>query len=206
MEKIKTLVEYQQLASRTCPDLGSDIENLIHMNLGITTEIGEFLDCIKKNIAYNKPLDLVNMGEELADICWYVANKARLFFFRTWEDMEATEEHNFGAVRKEYEELFRPMFQQYQINHRAIYSLLALTPDAEDYQVGYTKAEFGGIKDMSVIFEIAEFFGIDMWQALTNNIQKLMVRYPDKFTNEAALNRDLDAERKVLEQDGTTEN
>lgn len=31
------------------------------------------------------------------------------------------------------------------------------------------------------------------------NIRKLMVRYPDKFTEQDALNRDLDSERKELE-------
>lgn len=34
------------------------------------------------------------------------------------------------------------------------------------------------------------------------NIDKLRKRYPDKFTNYDALNRDLDGERKVLEGDG----
>ena len=38
-----------------------------------------------------------------------------------------------------------------------------------------------------------------MEQVATMNIQKLAKRYPDKFTEHAALNRDLDAERKVLE-------
>jgi hypothetical protein len=34
---------------------------------------------------------------------------------------------------------------------------------------------------------------------LYNNIEKLKVRYPEKFTEEAALNRNLDKERKTLE-------
>lgn len=36
-------------------------------------------------------------------------------------------------------------------------------------------------------------------EAWTKNINKLKARYPDKFTREQALNRDLDAERAVLE-------
>ena len=35
---------------------------------------------------------------------------------------------------------------------------------------------------------------------MTNNISKLQVRYPEKYTNEAALNRDLAAERVELEK------
>ena len=37
--------------------------------------------------------------------------------------------------------------------------------------------------------------------AAWTNTRKLAVRYPDKFTSEAALNRNLDAERAVLEAD-----
>lgn len=36
-------------------------------------------------------------------------------------------------------------------------------------------------------------------EAMAHNIAKLRARYGDKFTEEAALNRDLDAERKALE-------
>jgi len=37
------------------------------------------------------------------------------------------------------------------------------------------------------------------------NIEKLKARYPDKFTSDKAINRNLDIERKVLE-DGTNSN
>lgn len=36
--------------------------------------------------------------------------------------------------------------------------------------------------------------------ALTKNIAKLRQRYPEAFTNEAAIQRDLDEERKILEE------
>jgi len=35
---------------------------------------------------------------------------------------------------------------------------------------------------------------------MENNINKLRVRYPEKFTEENALNRNLELERKVLEK------
>ena len=40
---------------------------------------------------------------------------------------------------------------------------------------------------------------IDFFHALKNNIDKLAKRYGDKFSEYNALNRDLDAERKILE-------
>lgn len=41
---------------------------------------------------------------------------------------------------------------------------------------------------------------VNMEDIMKKNINKLRVRYPDKFTEQAANNRDLDSERKVLEQ------
>ena len=40
---------------------------------------------------------------------------------------------------------------------------------------------------------------ISMEEILDKNIAKLETRYPEKFTQEKALNRDLDAERNILE-------
>ena len=42
--------------------------------------------------------------------------------------------------------------------------------------------------------------GGDWGDILENNIEKLKERFPEKFTNEDALNRDLDAERAILEK------
>ena len=53
---------------------------------------------------------------------------------------------------------------------------------------------------VGICMGICEVLNIDFWQALTNNISKLQVRYPEKYTNEAALNRDLAAERVELEK------
>lgn len=42
--------------------------------------------------------------------------------------------------------------------------------------------------------------GWDLEEIMATNIAKLRARYPEKFTQEAALNRNLEAERKILEQ------
>lgn len=46
--------------------------HLLHMIMGICGEAGELLDAIKKHVAYNKPLDLYNVVEELGDIEFYL--------------------------------------------------------------------------------------------------------------------------------------
>src|SRR5687767_705976 len=46
---------------------------LLHAGMGLCTEAGEFLDMLKKHILYGKPLDEVNLKEELGDKLWYTA-------------------------------------------------------------------------------------------------------------------------------------
>ena len=179
MNKIQTLAEYQQLANRTCPDLGTNQLNELHMWLGVVTEIGETLDIFKKFIAYKKPMDLVNLGEELADQCWYSANNA----IRTMD------------------ELIEPDFLT------EVTVLLKQDGNTKEDVVCYLFADFLDTSrehDCQRVFDIAftvcELYEIDFWQILTNNITKLQIRYPEKFTEALALNRDLEAERKELEK------
>jgi len=45
--------------------------HLLHMIMGMSGEVGELLDAIKKHVAYDKPLDVENVIEELGDIEFY---------------------------------------------------------------------------------------------------------------------------------------
>lgn len=94
---------------------------LFHYFVGVSTEAGELLDAIKKAYIYGKPVDKVNLKEEIGDVFWYLAR-------------------------------------------------------ACDY-LGFTFEE---------VMEV--------------NITKLKARYGEKFTEHAALNRDLETERRILEQ------
>lgn len=123
--------EYQMLAGVTefTPDfvrLGQGPEHdrmvaqLIHAFLGLSSEVGELADMLKKHVIYGKVLDQVNVLEEIGDCSWYQALA-------------------MTAIKKTLEE------------------------------------------------------------CMEKNIAKLKARYGDKFTQHAALNRDLDKERDVLE-------
>jgi NTP pyrophosphatase (non-canonical NTP hydrolase) len=92
----------------------------LHMVLGMQTEAAEIADVYKKTIAYRKPLDFVNIKEEIGDLMWYVAN-------------------------------------------------------------------------------LCNMNGWDLREILDTNIAKLEARYPEKFTEEQAINRNLVAEREILE-------
>lgn len=123
-------IEYQIQTART--DLPSYVPvetrvdslhtlQLIHYGMGMVTESGEFIDMIKKHLMYGKPLDEVNLREELGDILWYVARAC-------------------------------------------------------------------------------DTLGTTMEAVMARNIEKLQARFPEKFTEEKASNRDLDKERGILER------
>lgn len=81
-------LEYQEQALRTAPDVEAlkrisrnfNSERaiiLLNAQLGITGELGEFADAIKRTFAYGTPLDFENAGEELGDMLWYIALAAK---------------------------------------------------------------------------------------------------------------------------------
>ena len=47
--------------------------------------------------------------------------------------------------------------------------------------------------------ELSKLYGFDPEDVLETNLIKLRARYPEKFTEDAAVNRDLAAEREILE-------
>ena len=125
---------YRSISERVAPsvrpkeDFHEDVANLkykidlLHAAIGMQTEAAEFSDMLKKHIFYGKPLDKVNLKEELGDQLWYIAMALRAL------------DTTFEAV-------------------------------------------------------------------MERNIEKLKARYPDKFTEELAENRDLDKEREILENE-----
>jgi NTP pyrophosphatase (non-canonical NTP hydrolase) len=110
---------YLSASERTLIDKGHDM-NLLHAAMGISTESGELMDAFKRKLFYGKPLDVVNVKEEIGDIMWYVA-----------------------ILLRELD--------------------------------------------------------LDFHELLQLNINKLTARFPEKFTEHHALNRDLGTERNILE-------
>lgn len=50
-----------------------DMTRILHGAIGAVTESGELIDALKKSIYYGKPLDKVNLVEEVGDVMWYLA-------------------------------------------------------------------------------------------------------------------------------------
>lgn len=172
-----TIKNYQKRAARTIARLKSNAVDGAHMALGITTEVQEMSEAIKKN-------DFVNIREEHGDTNWYVANECNIYGL----------DFNF---------LYETA-REYLDNNNWIAFKLHDIVDLHKKELAYGKEMDTDDLYMELLslvqylIEIAENFSFSYEESLQININKLYKRYPDKFTQDKALNRDLDAEHETL--------
>lgn len=180
-----TFKQYQEDAYRTCAQLGDLRLDLSHMVLGITSEFEEFAKAVDNE-------DEVNIKEELADMFWYVANYCNFRSFDLTEIVgEYTDELSFE--QEQWESHFVALDVYVSQLSDQVKKFMAYGKPLD--QAIEKRALEGIIYAISLEgYEVDFSFDID----LQKNIDKLKVRYPEKFTNENAMNRDLDTERKVL--------
>ncbi len=112
--------ESQDFAAVAARASSTKMIRTLHAAMGVSTEAGELLDAVKKHLFYGKPLDEVNLKEEVGDLFWYVAI-------------------------------------------------------------------------------LCDTLGLSFEEAMERNIEKLKARYGEKFTEAAAITRNLAQERQILE-------
>ena len=82
-----------------------DIGGILNASLGLSGEVGEFNDMIKKWLFHEKPLtaeEEFHLKKELGDILWYVALMADSF---GW-DLDSVMELNIDKLKNRYPEGF----------------------------------------------------------------------------------------------------
>lgn len=156
--------EYQLQAMKTAMKL-SYSSALVHGVLGVSSECGELNSTIKAHAYYGKPLDLVNMSEELGDILWFCA------YLVANENLSMTE-----PVRDTTER---------HIQHEG----LVLVEAQGQLLIGGV-LNLGTVHlIVDTVRRLADKYcgGIDV--VMHANISKLQKRYPHKYSNEAAIAR-----------------
>lgn len=78
---------------------------LLHGAMGVVTEAGEFMDALKKTIFYGKPVDRVNLVEEVGDMMWYIF----LILKSLDTTLETVMDINSAKLRARYPEQFTQM-------------------------------------------------------------------------------------------------
>lgn len=176
---------YQEYSPNTIANLVGRGVNEIHMVVGIVSELNELEDAIEK-------VDKVNIGEEVADCFWYISNlcdmRGILFSHLLQnEEIVAAEEVSDSTIISSlyyYSSKLQDIFKKYLVYGKE--------PDAtEVYDLCFFLAN--ALNKLMLNHEL------DLDEYLDRNIKKLMKRFPDKFSETAAVNRDLKAERAILE-------
>lgn len=189
--------EYKNQVKRTCPDLGiyrdnPVILNSLHMSVGMFGEIYEL----------NSAIDKINLAEEITDILWYACNYANIRNIEVPEDYQVNT-RVYGN---------RPNMAILQIMDQAQGNLINAISEIQDYdkkEFAYNKQYGEDVQNrrkllIYIVFEcLSDLYALNELnaeQAMENNINKLKARYPDKFDEEKAVNRNLEAERTELEK------
>lgn len=106
--------EYQNLAMRTNDHKatqrlvgkvvidGVDIGGVFNACLGLSGEVGEFNDMVKKWVFHEKELDIDHAKKELGDIAWYLAMACESFGWNLDEIMQM----NVDKLKTRYPEGF----------------------------------------------------------------------------------------------------
>lgn len=97
------------------------------------------------------------------------------------------------------------------ISRRLLHAAMGLCTEAGEFTDAMKREIFYGkpVDFTNLVEEIGDVLwyvalacnalGVDMSEVMDKNIAKLRTRYPEKFTEQDAINRDLDAEREALE-------
>jgi NTP pyrophosphatase (non-canonical NTP hydrolase) len=209
-----TIAEYRLHTTRTLPDLGIDLKelsltlntwtvdsrqwnlieiaknisdklNYTHMTSGLAGELGELVQCIGTEMKINSKVDKINLGEEIGDIYWYLANYANM------RDLDIPEDPKIDITEPE-----------------CVDFLIIRVADLVDVVkrfMAYNKPierrlEAEAVYDIRVaLLMLEKTYELSGEDIRAKNIAKLKKRFPEKFSDTLAVNRNLEEERKTLE-------
>ena len=160
-------------------------ENLIAV-ARIFVAAGNLLDDLKKNIFYGKYINDDKWVEQLATIS---RESEQLSFIPNDEDKD-----DLDSIDPR---LFHAIIGLATESTELVEAVLKAIDDNVDIDHVNVQEELGDINWYQAIAVDAS--GADWNKILETNIAKLKARYPNKFTSEDAINRDLVTERLILE-------
>lgn len=94
--------EYQREAEKYANQNLSNMDKLVEGLMGLNGEAGEAIDCIKKNLYQDHPLDTEHLAKELGDVAWYLAEAAGAIGY----SLEDILQMNLEKLRKRYPDKF----------------------------------------------------------------------------------------------------
>ena len=182
--------DYVEKVIRTAsPDYFDTNHNIQHGIEGIVTECCELLECYEDG-------NRVELIEEIGDICWYMAlicNEYKITFDTLKEkvyDMETYHNSDMSFI----------------VPKLCVYAgkIMDASKRAHFYKKENGLQESKVLENLSYIYSLIEeacaTVGTDLDHVQDVNIKKLTARYPEKFNADQATFRNVENERKVLEE------
>jgi hypothetical protein len=97
------------------PEHGKQKMRMLHALLGLVSEVGEITDQFKKHFFYGKPLDLVNLQEELGDTDWYhpvMIDAVNTLLALGWDDQQAANIDGDASHIKTWSQILQQNFDK----------------------------------------------------------------------------------------------
>ncbi len=168
---------------------------LLSAVLGISIATGNMLDQIKKKVFYDKDYDATKLKEGFISIAMEMDTLQK-----TIKDIELMEPKLTVRAEDQY---------AVDVNPRLFHSLVGAATEATELLEALVNIMQGKADPVNVLEEFGDIawyqaiafdeLGGDWERTFHNNIEKLKARYPEKFTSEDTINRDLETEREILE-------
>jgi NTP pyrophosphatase (non-canonical NTP hydrolase) len=166
---------------------------LLHSAIGLATEIIELNKAIYDNKYGDEiPLDITNIKEEIQDCFWYVGIGCDVL------DIPFARVINLINTRNIVFD-----FQLYVNKCEIIIGeILDLCKRHIFYRAKYDPTQMRNlyIELIEELYKAVLALKSDLEEELTKNIDKLRARFPDKYTDYHAVNRNLEVERQILEK------
>lgn len=187
--------------------------DFLHGATGCVTEVGEVIDQLKRHLFYGSPLDIVNLGEEVPDITWYLAIMANATG-QNLDDLDAmSKQANRAALDKHHrcDGAKAPTALELLEYANGLALYVAKLNDAAlfHYDIGPdSDVNLKSSPSLLTLFHnvvngasyLGGMCGFPIERLWASNIAKLVKRYGKKFSSEDALFRTLADERASLEE------
>lgn len=160
---------------------------LIHAMSGMVTEVGELAELLEASLFHDQALDLEHVDEEVGDLLWYVA---------LYHNARGLTMPVVGPVNVSRD---RPYTHVLMLAAVAVGGLVDVLKRHWFYgkEMDTGKADRCSGELLGLVASYALVRGVSVGRLMAANIAKLRARYPQKFTEHDALNRDLGVEKNA---------
>lgn len=185
--------DYLEGTRRTWNKKENVLDNINHAMLGLIDESGEIAKAYKAGIAYDENVNKMNVAEEIGDMLYFFARIIDELDFEKRKELEdgldklATDKPKFDGNPSELDLVLA-------INTRVSGVYAALCTN-EGPMVARALNDL--MYNIKIFTDMLETTPQKLMEA---NLAKLKERYPEDFSNEKAVNRDLESEAKTVEK------